>query len=57
MKMREKTEWISFRVPVNWFRQVEDWMRHQVHIPTRATAVRALVELGLESTKKRPAAA
>jgi hypothetical protein len=55
--MRERqTEWISFRDSADWFCRVEDWMRHQAHIPTRAAAVRELIERGLQNSRERSAA-
>ena len=55
--MATKTERLEIRVSAEFLEKVDEWRRHQPDIPTRASAVRQLVEIALrqlqEAKKKR----
>jgi hypothetical protein len=40
------------RVSEQFLRMVDDWRRTQVDLPSRAEAIRRLVEFGVKSNKK-----
>jgi hypothetical protein len=48
----EKTERFEMRVPESFLRVVDDWRRKQPDLPSRAEAIRRLVELGLKAKGK-----
>jgi hypothetical protein len=45
----------QMRATEDWLRRLDDWRRAQIIIPSRAEAIRRLVEVGLEASS--PAAA
>jgi hypothetical protein len=45
--MDEKTERFEMRVPASFLEMIDDWRRIQPDLPSRAAAIRRLVELGL----------
>jgi hypothetical protein len=49
--MDEKTERFEMRVPASFLKMVDDWRRKQPDLPSRAEAIRRLVELGLKAKK------
>jgi hypothetical protein len=50
--MDEKTERFEMRVPASFLKTIDDWRRKQAELPSRAEAIRRLVELGLEVKRK-----
>jgi hypothetical protein len=40
------------RVSEQFLRMVDDWRRTQVDLPSRAEAIRRLVEMGVKGSKK-----
>lgn len=42
----------QMRVSDAWMKRVDDWRRDQPDLPSRAEAIRRLVDLGLEKQKK-----
>lgn len=51
-KLDDETKRINLIVPIAWMRKVDDWRRRQPDLPNFSEAVRRLVELTLESTRK-----
>ena len=47
----EKTERFEMRVPALFLKTIDDWRRKQPELPSRAEAIRRLVELGLKVKK------
>jgi len=50
---KEKIEWknierYELRIPADFFKDIDDWRRRQEDLPSRAEAIRRLVELGLK---------
>jgi hypothetical protein len=45
------TNALQIRASDEFVRQVDDWRRHQIDVPTRAEAVRRLVEKAIEADK------
>ena len=43
----EKTKPFQMRVSPEWLEMIDDWRRTQTDIPSRAEAIRRLVEKGL----------
>lgn len=43
----EKTRPFQMRVAPEWLEALDDWRRHQPDIPSRAEAIRRLVDLGM----------
>jgi hypothetical protein len=58
--MAEKNEWeknltFQFRTSSDFLKLLDDWRRKQEpDIPSRAEAIRRLVEAGIKAEKKRP---
>jgi hypothetical protein len=50
--MDEKTERFEMRVPSSLLKMIDDWRRKQENLPSRAAAIRRLVELGLKVKAK-----
>jgi hypothetical protein len=50
--MDEKTERFEMRVPSSFLKTIDDWRRKQEDLPSRAAAIRRLVELGLKAKGK-----
>jgi metal-responsive CopG/Arc/MetJ family transcriptional regulator len=46
--MEEKTERFEMRVPASFLKAIDDWRRKKQDLPSRAAAIRRLVELGLK---------
>jgi metal-responsive CopG/Arc/MetJ family transcriptional regulator len=56
---KEKIEWknverYELRIPTDFFKEVDAWRRKQDDLPSRAEAIRRLVELGLKVKGNRP---
>lgn len=49
---KPKTETFTMRVPRGYFDPVDDWRRVQPDLPSRAEAIRRLVDIGLEKDRK-----
>jgi hypothetical protein len=47
---REKAHTFQMRVAPEWLAIIDDWRRQQPDIPSRAEAIRRLVEKGLGNT-------
>jgi hypothetical protein len=47
----DESERIALVVPPSLKARIDDWRRKQASIPTRASAVRHLLELGLEAAE------
>jgi hypothetical protein len=50
--VEEKAERFEMRVPASFLKVVDDWRRKQADLPSRAEAIRRLVELGLKAKTK-----
>jgi uncharacterized protein len=49
--MEEKNERFEMRVPASFLNTIDDWRRKQPELPSRAEAIRRLVEIGLKAKK------
>jgi hypothetical protein len=57
---KEKSDWEKFemtqrfelRIPADFFQAIDSWRRRQEDLPSRAEAIRRLVELGLKVKTK-----
>ena len=49
--MDDKTERFEMRVTASFLKMVDDWRRRQPELPSRAEAIRRLVELGLKAKR------
>jgi hypothetical protein len=49
--MEEKTERFEMRVRASFLKTIDDWRRRQPELPSRAEAIRRLVEIGLKVRK------
>jgi hypothetical protein len=56
---KEKTDWnveltqrFEFRIPDDFFQNIDAWRRKQEDLPSRAESIRRLVELGLKVKPK-----
>ena len=54
--MEEKTERFEMRIPASFLKTIDDWRRKQEDLPSRASAIRRLVELGLRGQAADPKA-
>tara|TARA_R100001143_G_C3293917_1_gene102510 strand:- start:17 stop:223 length:207 start_codon:yes stop_codon:yes gene_type:complete len=45
----EKSKNFQMRVSEDWLSQIDDWRRHQDDLPSRAEAIRRLIEQGLKA--------
>jgi hypothetical protein len=43
----------QMRASEEFLRKIDDWRRQQADLPPRAEAIRRLIELGLETSKKQ----
>ena len=48
----EKTQRFELRIPSGFFKGIDDWRRKQEDLPSRAEAIRRLVEIGLKAKVK-----
>jgi hypothetical protein len=48
-EMAKKTERFEMRADPSFFKTIDDWRRKQADLPSRAEAIRRLVELGLRA--------
>jgi len=49
--MEEKTQRFEMRVSKSFLEQVDDWRRNHPDLPSRANAIRILVERAIEAEK------
>ena len=45
------SERFEMRIPSDWLAKVDDWRRQQDDLPSRAEAIRRLVDLGLAASQ------
>ena len=45
---------LQMRVSQDFLRSIDEWRRHQQDLPSRAEAIRRLVEMGLEAGERKP---
>jgi hypothetical protein len=50
MSKPEPMDRFEMKAPPTWFRSVDDWRRKQDDFPSRAEAIRRLVERALKAT-------
>jgi metal-responsive CopG/Arc/MetJ family transcriptional regulator len=50
--MDEKAERFEMRVTKSFLQSIDDWRRRQEDLPTRAEAIRRLVELGIRAKSR-----
>jgi uncharacterized protein len=50
--MDEKTERFEMRVPSSFLKKIDDWRRKHPDLPSRAEAIRSLVEQALQKREK-----
>lgn len=48
-----ETERVQIVAPSSWIRRIEEWRRAQPKIPSRSDAIRQLVDLALEASRKK----
>ena len=53
MPTEEQTERFQMRVSPSFLRLVDEWRRKQPDLPSRAEAIRRLVERGVNAPEKR----
>ena len=51
-KLADEVQRLNMVVPTKWLKKIDDWRRKEPDMPNLSAAIRRLVELGLESTKK-----
>lgn len=51
-KLEDETRRLNMVAPVSWVKKIDDWRRQQPDLPNISEAIRRLVDLGLEGTKK-----
>lgn len=51
-KLEEKTKRLNMVVPASWMERIDSWRSKQSDLPNVSEAIRRLVELGLEASKK-----
>jgi len=51
--LEEKTQRFEMRIPPEFFKAIDSWRRKQEDLPSRAEAIRRLVEIGLKAERKR----
>lgn len=52
-KLDDEIRRLQLVVPVAWAKKVDDWRRKEPDLPNLSEAIRRLVEMGLESAKKK----
>jgi hypothetical protein len=52
MKLDDDVQRLNMVAPAAWLKKIDDWRRKQPDLPSLSAAIRQLVELGLESSKK-----
>jgi len=51
-KLDKETKRLNMVAPASWVKRIDDWRRQQPDLPNISEAVRRLVEMGLEGSKK-----
>jgi len=51
-KLDDETKRINMVASALWVKKIDDWRRQQPDLPNISEAIRRLVEMGLEGTKK-----
>ncbi|WOH79023.1 hypothetical protein RX327_24285 [Bradyrhizobium sp. BEA-2-5] len=51
-KLENETKRLNMVAPASWVKKIDDWRRHQPDLPNISEAIRRLVDLGLETSKK-----
>ena len=51
-KLEENTKRLNMVVPASWLEKIDGWRSKQPDLPNVSEAVRRLVDLGLEASKK-----
>lgn len=51
-KLDDEIKRLNMVAPGSWVRKIDDWRRQQPDLPNISEAIRRLVELGLDASKK-----
>jgi hypothetical protein len=51
-KLEENTKRLNMVVPASWMEKIDNWRGKQPDLPNVSEAIRRLVEMGLEASKK-----
>ena len=51
-KLDDEIQRLNMVAPTAWVKKIDDWRRREPHLPNLSEAIRRLVDMGLESTKK-----
>lgn len=51
-KLEENTKRLNMVVPASWVKKIDDWRGRQADLPNTSEAIRRLVDLGLDASKK-----
>ena len=51
-KLEDETKRLNMVAPASWVKRIDEWRRQQPDLPNISEAIRRLVELGLEASKK-----
>ncbi len=52
-KLDDDVQKLHLVAPTAWVKKIDDWRRKEPDLPNLSEAIRRLVELGLESAKKK----
>ncbi|MHC2867934.1 hypothetical protein ACVIYH_009067 [Bradyrhizobium diazoefficiens] len=51
-KLEDETKRLNMVAPASWVKKIDDWRRQQPDLPNISEAIRRLVEMGLDASKK-----
>lgn len=51
-KFENETKRLNMVAPASWVKKIDDWRRQQPDLPNISEAIRRLVDLGLDASKK-----
>ncbi|MCK1685626.1 hypothetical protein [Bradyrhizobium sp. 145] len=51
-KLETETKRLNMVAPGSWVKKIDEWRRQQPDLPNISEAIRRLVDLGLEASKK-----
>jgi hypothetical protein len=51
-KLDDEIQRLNMVAPTAWVKKIDDWRRREPDLPNLSEAIRRLVDMGLESTKK-----
>ncbi|SFN77715.1 hypothetical protein SAMN05216573_12147 [Bradyrhizobium sp. Rc3b] len=51
-KLEDETKRLNMVAPASWVKKIDDWRRQQPDLPNISEAIRRLVDLGLDASKK-----